>query len=246
MIAADSTVWQEVEYGSYGADLRLWEELSAAAAPPILELGCGIGRVALHLGRRGHEVWGMDLDRRRLGELERRARDQGLPVHPVEGDASRFALGCSFGLILAPMQLAELLGTRGSREMLDAAARHLSPGGAVAIALCDPDALPSPADRDSPSPLPDVRERDGWVFSSLPLGLEYDEGTLRADRLRQTVSPRGDLTEELESVTLELLGPDAVEAMAAEAGLLPAGRRTVPPTEAHAGSVVVVAEAPDG
>jgi SAM-dependent methyltransferase len=246
VIAADSTVWQEVEYGSYSADLPLWEELSAATEPPNLELGCGIGRVALHLGRRGHEVWGIDLDRGRLEELERRAREAGLPVHPVEADASRFTLGRSFGLIIAPMQLAELLGARGARSMLDAAARHLSPGGSIAIALCDHDALPSPGDRDSPSPLPDVRERDGWVFSSLPLGLEYDEGSLRADRLRQVVSPSGDLTEARESVSLELLGPKRVEAMAAEAGLRPGGRRTVSPTEAHAGSVVVVVEMPDG
>jgi SAM-dependent methyltransferase len=246
VIAADSTIWQEVEYGSYGADLPLWEELGAATASPILELGCGIGRVALHLGRRGHEVWGMDLDRGRLEELERKAREASLPVHPVEGDASRFTLGRSFGLILAPMQLAELLGAGGSRAMLHAATRHLSPGGAMAIAVLDHDALPSPGDSDSPSPLPDVHERDGWVFSSLPLGLEYEEGSLRADRLRQAVSPGGDLTEERESVTLELLGADRVEAMAAEAGLHPAGRRTVPATEAHAGSVVVVAEMLDG
>jgi SAM-dependent methyltransferase len=242
--APASVIWQEVEYGSYAADLPLWEELAAEAGAPILELGCGIGRVALRLARR-REVWGLDMDRHRLRELERRAREASLPVRTVEGDARAFSLQQSFGLIFAPMQLAELLGASGCGAMLHAAAGHLAPGGKVAITVLDREALPARGEEDERSPLPDVRERDGWVFSSLPLGLERVSGTLRADRLRQAVSPGGELAEELEAVTLELLRPSDVEGMAADAGLHPVGRRTVPATKHHAGSVVVLAEAAD-
>jgi hypothetical protein len=185
------------------------------------------------------------VDRHRLGELERRARDLRLPARTVEADARGFSLAQSFGLIIAPMQLAELLGAEGCRDMLHTAADHLAPDGMIAITVLDREALPAGGEDDERSPLPDVRERDGWVFSSLPLGLERAAGTLRADRLRQAVSPGGELAEEREAVTLELLTPSEVEGMAADAGLRCVGRRTVPVTELHAGSVVVLAEAAD-
>jgi SAM-dependent methyltransferase len=246
-VTVASVVWQDAEYGSYDADLALWDELASTYPGPILELGCGTGRVTLRLARRGHEAWGIDLDRERLEELARRGREEDLPVHAVEADASGFRLdGESFGLVLAPMQLAELLGADAARGMIEAAARHLRPGGLLAVTVLDPDDLPAEGEYELPSPLPDVRELDGWVFSSLPLRLERSAGRLRADRLRQTVSPDGALTDQTESVTLELLAPERIEAMAADAGLSCRGRRTVPPTESHLGSQVVLAEAPDG
>jgi SAM-dependent methyltransferase len=247
MTEAPSVIWQEVEYGSYDADLPLWDELAAAYPSPILELGCGIGRVTLRLARGGHEVWGIDVDRERLGELRRRGSEGDLPAHAVVADASRFSLeGQSFGLVLAPMQLAELLGANAAHRMVDAAGRHLRPGGLLAVAVLDPDDIPPPGTYELPSPLPDVRELGGWVFSSLPLSLRHSDGRLLADRLRQIVSPDGELTEEGDRVSLEFLGPDRLETMAADAGLRCRGRRHVPPTESHLGSVVVLAEAPDG
>jgi SAM-dependent methyltransferase len=247
MTEAPSVIWQGVEYGSYDADLPLWDELAAAYPSPILELGCGIGRVTLRLARRGREVWGIDVDRKRLEELRRRGREEDLAVHAVVADASRFSLdGQSFGLVLAPMQLAELLGASAAHRMVEAAARHLRPGGLLAVAVLDPDDIPAPGTYELPSPLPDVRELGGWVFSSLPIRLEHSDGRLLADRLRQVVSPDGELTEERDRVTLERLGPDRLETMAADAGLRCLGRRLVPPTESHLGSLVVLAEAPDG
>ena len=38
--ATEAAIWQEVEFGSYGADLPLWTELAEAADGPVLELGC--------------------------------------------------------------------------------------------------------------------------------------------------------------------------------------------------------------
>ena len=49
MRGSDAVVWQDVECASYDADLPLWRELAAAAAGPVLDLGCGTGRVALDL-----------------------------------------------------------------------------------------------------------------------------------------------------------------------------------------------------
>jgi SAM-dependent methyltransferase len=233
----DAVVWHEVECGSYEADLRLWEELAGAADGPILELGCGAGRVALHLARRGRDVTGLDSDPDLLARLEERA--EGLQVDVVVGDARRFDLEREFDLVLAPMQILQLLGDAGGRsECLSRVRRHLSRDGVAAIAIVE--SIPPPA--AGASPLPDVREIDGWVYSSLPVDAIERDGAISVRRLRQTVSPEGAMRDETAEVHLATLSARALEEEAGRCGLRPAGRRRIPPTDAHVGSTVVVLE----
>jgi hypothetical protein len=123
--------------------------------------------------------------------------------------------------------------------MLVAIERHLEPSGLAAFALLDPGGVED-ADAEGSDLLPDVRERDGWVFSSLPLSVRSGARGLELRRLRQAVSPSGELSEEVELTTLAALTPEQLECEAAEAGLEPVGRRSLPQTDAHAASVVVL------
>ncbi|HYP55970.1 MAG TPA: class I SAM-dependent methyltransferase, partial [Solirubrobacterales bacterium] len=136
-----ATIWHDVECGAYSADLPLWEELADEAGGPVLDLGCGTGRVALHLARRGNPVLGLDREPELLAALEKRA--SGLPAEAELGDAAEFALGARFGLALAPMQLLQLLD-RGQRAgCLRCVASHLRPGGLAALAIvADADVVP--------------------------------------------------------------------------------------------------------
>jgi SAM-dependent methyltransferase len=231
-------IWDEVEHGSYAADLPLWEEL-AAAGGPVLDVGCGSGRVALHLARRGHEVWALDRDPELIGALDARASAKGLDVHAVEADARDFRLDSAFGLIVAPMQLVQLLrGESGRAGFLRRAAEHLSLDGVVATALVE--AAETGEEGGAALPDPDVRERDGWVYSSQPLAVRAEGTALVIERLRQTVSPAGGLTDELHRTRLDLVSPDELESEAGAAGLVPLGRRHIPPTPDHVGSTVVL------
>jgi SAM-dependent methyltransferase len=232
-------LWQEVEYGSYDADLPLWERLAAEATGPVLELGCGVGRVSLALARRGHRVVGIDRDAAMIAELEQSAERDGLPLRTECADAAGFDLGETFALVLAPMQLLQLLPADARRSCLREVARHLRPGGLAAFALVDgaaAGAAPSP-------PLPDVRERDGNVYSSLPLGVVADDAGLVVDRLRQTVDPAGELSERRQSVRLWALPPGVVESEGRAAGLRPSGRERIEPSDQHVGSTVILLEA---
>jgi SAM-dependent methyltransferase len=233
-----SVVWHDVECGAYAADLPLWAELAEASAGPILDLGCGSGRVALYLGRRGHTVTGLDIDAGLVASLAERASE--LPVDASIGDATDFALGeVAFGLIVAPMQLMQLLdGPEGRQLCLARVAAHLAAGGLAAFAIVE--SMPAPI--DAPPPLPDAREVDGWIYSSLPIDARVESGTIRVRRLRQTVSPEGELEEELYDVGLCEMDAATLESEAAGTGLRAAGRRTIPPTDAHVGSTVVLLE----
>ncbi|HET9163218.1 MAG TPA: class I SAM-dependent methyltransferase [Solirubrobacterales bacterium] len=222
-----SVIWHEAECGGYAADLSLWEQLAAAVNGPVLDLGCGTGRVTSHLTRRGYEVTGLDLNPRLITEL----------AGAVQGDARDFALDRRFALVLAPMQLIQLFDGPGERiRCLECVARHLVPGGLAAFAIVE--SMPAPV--DTASPLPDTREVDGWVYSSLPLDATVDGGAIRVRRLRQTVSPAGELAEELDEIALRTLDAATVEEEAKRAGLRPVARHSVPATEAHVGSAVVL------
>ena len=234
-MTGQAVTWHDVEHGSYDADLPLWRQLADATGGPVLDLGAGTGRVALDLAAQGHEVVALDSDRELLGELTER----GESVTTVQADARDFDLGSEFALILAPMQLAQILGGREGRvAMLHSVHSHLSPGGLFAAALSDP-ADTIPADQLSP-PLPDILERDGWVFSSQPLSMYEQHGRVVIERRRQAVSPTGELQEEDARIELDVVSLAEFESEAREAGLTPVARKSVPETLDHIGSTVVL------
>lgn len=234
--AEDPVIWHDVECGGYAADLPLWEALADDAAGPILELGCGTGRVSLHLARRGHDVSGLDSDPVLVEAFNRRA--DTLPARALAGDARDFTFEDRFALAIAPMQLIQLLSGSSQRAAcLQRVAEHLGPGAPIALALVEE----IPATADSP-PLPDAREVDGWVYSSLPLDVHRSGGSIVVSRLRQTVSPAGELRDAEDRIELQTLTADQLEAEGKEAGFRPSERRQIPETDAHVGSTVVILE----
>lgn len=239
---AHEAIWHDVECGAYSADLALWSELAAEAAGPVLELGAGTGRVALELARAGHQLTALDRSPVLVGELRRRAAQAGVELTAVLADARDFSLGRRFAAVLAPMQLVHLLGGEDGRtSMLAAAAAHLAPGGVLAAALLSPDGAGASTSDAGPL-LPDVREINHWVYSSLPVEVREIEGAVELRRLRQLVSPSGELSEELVLIRLDRLDPDRFERDASLVGLRPRERIAVPPTSDHVGSVVCVLE----
>ncbi|HEX8752086.1 MAG TPA: class I SAM-dependent methyltransferase [Solirubrobacterales bacterium] len=234
---SELAIWHDVECGAYGADLPVWEELAQAGEGPVLDLGCGTGRVALHLARRGHEVVGVDREPALVEELNRRA--EGAPASAVVGDARALDLDRrDFALALAPMQLVQLLEGAGERaSLLFGIAAHLRIGGTAALALVE---SVTPGVFSEAEAVPDSREIDGWVYASLPLETALDEERILVRRLRRTVSPAGELSRAEDRIELRVLSAATLEREAVAAGLRPAGRRTIPPTEDHVGSVVVL------
>jgi SAM-dependent methyltransferase len=241
-------VWHDLECGAYRADLALWRELAERAAEPgrpcrVLDLGCGTGRVALFLASQGHRVTGLDLDRILAAELNRRAVEQNVPAGAVTGDVRDFALGRHFDVVLAPMQMLQLLANRYERiRALTRVRAHLRPGGLFGAALLD--LWGEATDDEYMPPLPDMREAEGWVWSSQAVGIQVlDAGlAITLDRHRRAVSPRGEVAESDSSVRLELMAPVELEDELVEAHLEPVEQRVIPATEDHVGSVAVIAE----
>lgn len=233
-----AVIWHDLECGGYAADLPLWEALAERLGAPVLDLGAGTGRVALHLARRGHAVTAVELVPEFAGELARRSSAAGLDVTAVSGDVRALELDRRFPLVLAAMQLVQLLGPEERPAFLRGVTRHLEPGGRAALAILEP-----PGDSEGTLPLPDLREVNGWVCSSQPLAIRTGEGGLTVIRRRQTVSPNGAISEEEDEVFLNALTLATLEAESVAAGLRLDEAVAIPPSEDHVGSTVAILEA---
>jgi SAM-dependent methyltransferase len=235
-------MWHDVECASYDADLPVWRDLAAAARGPLLDVGSGSGRVALDLAGRGHDVYALDADSALVDALAERARARGLRVHTQAADARTFSVGGGeerFALAIAPMQVVQLLGSAAGRtSMIERVRDHLKPGGLFALAIADPFDV-DPAELVGP-PLPDVREEDGWVFQSQPIAVRAVPGGNEIDRIRQAVSPTGELHESSNTIRLDDLSAEELERDGVAAGMRVLPRRSVPPIEDYVGSTVVI------
>ena len=73
---------------------------------------------------------GIDRDPALVGAFNERAVAEGLPAQAVVGDVRTLALRRAFALVIAPMQLIELLGDATERlDALHRVAGHLASGG---------------------------------------------------------------------------------------------------------------------
>jgi SAM-dependent methyltransferase len=235
----ETVLWHDVECGGYAEDLPIWRDLAAQAGGPILDLGAGTGRVTLDLAAAGHDVTALDDDPILLDALAERAGARGLEVRCIAGDARALDSPGRFSVVLAPMQFMQIMrGEAGRAALLSGVASCLTPGGVFAAAISDLDeAIPA---KDAPPPLPDVGERGGWVYSSLPLDVRPEPNGVAVEWLRQVVSPAGQLTEKRHTELLDSLTPGELEREAAAQGLRPEARHEIGHTEAYIGSMVIV------
>jgi SAM-dependent methyltransferase len=233
-------LWHDLECGAYGEDLPLWRALAAEAGGPVLDVGAGTGRVALHLAAAGVPVVALDAEARLLEALEHRAA--GLPVETVVGDARAFTLERRVALVLVPMQTLQLLGgPRGRAAFLRCALDHLEPGGLVAAALAD--AMDCFDEEHDMPPPPDAREIAGVRYASQLFAVD-DEGDRAAIRRRREIVGPGEGYEcEDVVVRLDRVSPAEVAMEGRAAGFLNEPDRSVAETEEYLGSTVVILRA---
>lgn len=91
----------------------------------VLDAGCGTGRVAIELARRGCDVVGVDLDPRMLD----RAREKAPELDWRLGNLATIDLGRRFELIVMAGNVMIFVAPGSEAAVVADLARHLEPGG---------------------------------------------------------------------------------------------------------------------
>jgi SAM-dependent methyltransferase len=243
--ASEAVIWHDLECGLYRRDLRFWCGLADDSGDPVLDVGAGSGRVTLELARSGHSVLALDSDADLLAALAQRAAELGASagarVSTVLADARDFDLGDQrFALCVVPMQTIQLLGGQSGRlAFLASARRHLSPSGVLAIAIAPEFDEFVWHDGDS-VPLPDIIELDGTVYASQPTAVRVEGHTVVLERRREAIDPAGGREVSEDRIALDLLTAARLIADGSSVGLRPVGTHTIPETDEHVGSLVVI------
>lgn len=119
-------------------DIAFYVEQAKRYGGPVLELGCGTGRILLPIARAGIACVGLDAS----NEMLRRFREKHPPdnVELVHEKMEDFELGeRRFRLITAPFRaLQHLLDVPAQLAALENIRRHLAPGGSFVFDVFDP------------------------------------------------------------------------------------------------------------
>ena len=94
---------------------------------PILDAGCGTGRVAIELARRGHQTEGTDIDPDMLGHAY--AKAPHLRWHL--GNLATVDLAKRFGVVMMAGNVILFVEAEDRPAVIANVARHVEPGGLV-------------------------------------------------------------------------------------------------------------------
>jgi SAM-dependent methyltransferase len=135
--------YYDVLFGGYDEDLPMWAMLTEEVDGPILEVGCGTGRLLLPLAEMGHTLTGIDLSDVALSAAQAKLEAARLSgrVTLYQADMRQFDLPAKdFALAFIPLNTFMHCETVDDQlAALQAIQRHLRPGGQLIIDLFYPD-----------------------------------------------------------------------------------------------------------
>lgn len=115
-------------------DYPFYRFLIEANPGPVLDLGCGTGRILSRLARDGIEVAGVDSSVEMLEICRSKLSSSGLDASLLHGDIRNFEMGSKFDSILIPgFTFQLLLESRDIEACLDRCLRHLKPSGQLVL-----------------------------------------------------------------------------------------------------------------
>jgi SAM-dependent methyltransferase len=133
-------------------DVSFFVEMARNSDGPVLEIGCGTGRVLIPTASAGVEIVGLDASHQMLSVCKRKLSRESEFVQKkvtglVEADMRSFELGQEFSLVTLPFRpFHYLLNVEDQIACLQSIHRHLVTNGRLILDILNP-SLPLPADQ---------------------------------------------------------------------------------------------------
>lgn len=193
-------------------DVQLYRELLHEHGSPVLELGCGTGRVALELAREGADVVGVELSPAMLAFAEAKASRAELGLTLALGDLRSFQLDQRFALVLLTYNtFNHLLDLDSITRCFETVKRHMDEGSRFVIDTFQPSLSFLGGDPERRRPI--LRYRDPYSGDEVLLHEEnhYDAAT-QHNRVVWTYEIDG-REARAEELTMRLVFPNELEAL---------------------------------
>jgi SAM-dependent methyltransferase len=124
-----------IHHQDYRDDLDFWISRTNNQ-DPVLELGCGFGRVLLPLIRSGRQVVGVDLDIEYLKLLQSSSGIQDVFI--LQADMIQLPLNTAFGAIIVPCNTYSCLNRLDRMKLLIEIKRILAENGSFIVSMPNP------------------------------------------------------------------------------------------------------------
>lgn len=113
-------------------DREFYRERADRVEGPVLEMGCGTGRIYLALLRAGLDADGFDISAAALAVLREHAAEEELEPTVWQGDMTQFTVDRAYAMVYCPFNAFQRLLTHEAQlATLDAAHEALAPGGSL-------------------------------------------------------------------------------------------------------------------
>ena len=215
----------DAQYCDFTEDLPLWSALARDHGSPLIELGCGTGRVLLNLAHAGHEVFGVDSNPAMLERAAARLdRESASRVTLRQEDLKHFSIPRRFRLAIAPLNVLAELNDSDIMQSLATVRRHLEPRGAIAMDLPNPaQSLLDPADEDEPLDYFEDPETGNPIQVSARQRMNPGNKAVAVSWFYDELLPDGLVSRHRFEATYHLRSPDLLIPLLAEAGFADVG-----------------------
>lgn len=132
----DLAAFYDAYYGHEGVegDLEFYRDLASEAEGPVLEVGCGTGRIYLELLAAGVDADAFDVSSGMLEVLRERADERGLEATVWDADVREFEADREYDLVIVPFRtFLHLLEVDDQLSALEGIYDALAPGGRLAL-----------------------------------------------------------------------------------------------------------------
>jgi 2-polyprenyl-3-methyl-5-hydroxy-6-metoxy-1,4-benzoquinol methylase len=215
----------DLVYGSYatGELVAFYRRQVSRYGEPVLELGCGSGRLLIPLAEDGTAITGIDVAPAMLDLARKKAASRSVAIDVSVMDMRRFDLDRRFKLVLLPANaMMHLVRREDIDACLAGVARHLAPGGRLVVEVYNPsvELLASPPDKRTP--VAEYTDPQTGARIAVTSEIAYDAATQvnRVTYHYAATTPSGKPTAGPEALTLEMrqFFPQELDALLTHAG----------------------------